>query len=303
MRSPDLVARMNGQLREAFAGPIPRGTAVALAGFPDSSDCGRHAAWLGTKMLLAELGANLVYECSAQGYNRDEMAAKLGSGTILVQDGEGFGARLGEDFPGNTILVMAKQAPPNATFMLGARPRAAEPLYEVVWIGRTDQESASDQTEAAARLSSQAAEKFELPSFDDGLEMHFAVKQRPPTVLLTDWSSIFCENVQNRNALRELGFDARSRVYVSRALYMLSLGHVAVTDRLHAHLLCLLQGIPHILLNNKSGTNWNFHQNWTQRSPLARFAATPADAWSLARGALPKIKELQSPDTWSWQDL
>ena len=306
MRSQDLVARYCGQLRETFAPLIAR-ESIALVDFPASANCGSHAAWLGEKKLMAELGAKLVYECSAQSYDRDAMAAKLGDGTILVHDGgnatdPAFRARLTADFPNNKIVVAAEQAPPNAAFMLGPQARAAEPICEIVWIGRTDENRAGDQTEAAARLSSQAAEKFELPPFDDGIEMHFAVKQRPTTVVLTDWTSIFCENVQNRNALKALDFDAQSRVYVSRALHMLSLGHIVITDRLHAHIFCLLLGVPHILLNDKAGKNWAFHERWTRQAALSRLAANPAEAWSLARGALPKLKEMQAGDLWSWRE-
>jgi exopolysaccharide biosynthesis predicted pyruvyltransferase EpsI len=83
-----------------------------------------------------------------------------------------------------------------------------------------------------------------------------------------------------------LDFDSQSRIFVSRALTLLSLGRVVVTDRLHAHILCLLLGIPHILLNNLTGKNWNFYNTWTQDSPLCRLAQRPADAWRLARSAI-----------------
>src|SRR5258708_26316388 len=49
---------------------------------------------------------------------------------------------------------------PDMSFLLGPVSRAAEPLYDIVWLARTDQEHAEDRTEAAARLASQAAEKI-----------------------------------------------------------------------------------------------------------------------------------------------
>jgi pyruvyl transferase EpsO len=306
MRSSDLIARLSATLRDRLAPAVARGRKVALVDFPDAPDCGGYAIWLGEKALLAALGAEIAYACSAQSYNRDALAASLGDGIIFVHGRENAGAagalaeRLRNDFPNHKILMPADDAP-DASVMLGMQERPVAPVFEIVWIGRTDSERANDQTEAAARLSSQSAEKFELPVLDDGIEMHFAVKQRPPTVLLTDWTSMFVENVQNRNAVKELGFDARARAYVRRAMHMLSLGHVVVTDRLHAHILCLELGIPHVLLNNRSGSNWTFHQRWTRDAALVRFAATPSDAWGLARNALVKIKELEDPSAWSWQ--
>jgi pyruvyl transferase EpsO len=308
MSSHDLIARLSATLRDRYAPLIARGTKVALVDFPDAPDCGGYAIWLGEKALLAALGAEVVYECSAQSYDRAAMAAALGDGIIFVHGREGAGAasalaeRLRGDFPNHKIVTPLPDTP-DASVLLGPQQRPAAPMLEIVWIGRTDSDRANDQTEAAARLSSQSAEKFELPVLDDGIEMHFAVKQRPPTVLLTDWTSMFVENVQNRNAVGALSFDTRANVYVRRAMQMLSLGHVAITDRLHAHILCLELGIPHVLLNNRSGSNWTFHQNWTREAALVRVAATPSDAWGLARNALAKIKELDDPAAWSWRGV
>jgi exopolysaccharide biosynthesis predicted pyruvyltransferase EpsI len=189
---------------------------------------------------------------------------------------------------GHTVRL---ELAPDLAFMLGQQSRTADPAYDVVWIARTDQARAGDQTEVAARLSSQAAEKFLLPRFADGIEVNFVVKQRPPTVLLTDWFSLFFENEQARIAIRSLPYDAQSEVYLARALHILSLAHIVITDRLLGHVLCLLLGIPHILLNDESGKNWHFHETWTRDANLCQLARTPAEAWSFARNAAPKAKE------------
>ena len=191
---------------------------------------------------------------------------------------------------------------PDLGFMLGAQERVSDPVYDIVWIARTDQQGANDQTEAAARLSSQAAEKLVLPRFPDGVEINLVVKQRPPTVLLTDWSSLVFENEDARVSYSRLAFDARAEASVRRAIHILSLGRVIITDRLHGHVFCLLLGIPHVFLNNDSGKNWNFYETWTRESPLCRLARNPAEAWSLARNALPKLKEGTAAG-WSWQGM
>ena len=344
------------QLREAFAPLIPRERPVALLDFPISANCGDHAAWLGEKRLLSELGLSATYECSVQSYDREAMAAKLGSGTILMHGGDGFGdrypshhdfrLRVLQDFPKSKVVFFPQQVTaldsdylkrtadsiaehpditlfargliaqqlfgryfgkkarvalaPDMSFMLGPQPRAQEPLYDIVWLARTDSERASDSTETAARLSSRGAEKSVLPRFADGIDINVVVKQRPPTVLLTDWFSLFFENEEARLAYRRLPFDARSQAYLDRALYILSLGRIVITDRLHGHILSLLLGIPHVFLNNDSGKNWNFYETWTREASLCRLARNPAEAWSLARTALPKLKEWKSGE-WSWR--
>jgi exopolysaccharide biosynthesis predicted pyruvyltransferase EpsI len=190
---------------------------------------------------------------------------------------------------------------PDMAFMLGRQPRNVAPVTDIVWVARTDQERSSEQTEAAARLASQPAEKYTLPAFDDGVEIHAVVKQRPPTVLLTDWSSLVFDNHDARLAYAALGFDAQSWVRFSRALHVLSLGRIVITDRLHGHIFCLMLGIPHVLLNDDAGKNWTFYETWSRQSGLCRLARTPADAWSLARAALPRIKEWSGGD-WRWDE-
>jgi exopolysaccharide biosynthesis predicted pyruvyltransferase EpsI len=187
-------------------------------------------------------------------------------------------------------------------FLLGSQSRPREPLYDIVWIARTDQERADDQTEVAARLSSQGAEKYVLPRFPDGVEINFVVKQRPPTIFLTDWYSLFFENEEARLAYQRLSFDARAEATIARALYILSLGRVVITDRLHGHIFCLLLGIAHVFLNNDSGKNWDFYETWTHDSPLCRLARNSAEAWSLARLAVSKLREGTASERF-WQGI
>jgi pyruvyl transferase EpsO len=348
----DLVGLYAKRLRDAFAPLIPRDRSVALVDFPDSANCGEHAIWLGQKRLLSELGISIAYESSAQTYDRDAMAAKIGAGTILMQGGGNLGRpllrheirlRVLQDFPNNKIIFFPQQVTsrdnqdlerivnvigrhpdvtlfarstdtqrilaerlaqsarielaPDMSFLLGPLPRTSEPPYDIVWLARTDQEHANDRTEAAARLASQAAEKIVLPKFADGVEINLVVKQRPPTVLLTDWQSLVFENEEARLAYQRLDFDARSQARVSRATHILSLGRMVITDRLHAHIFCLLMGIPHVLIGNESGKNRNFYETWTRDSNLCRLARVPAEAWSMARTALKQ----GNGGEWTWE--
>jgi pyruvyl transferase EpsO len=81
----------------------------------------------------------------------------------------------------------------------------------------------------------------------------------------------------------------------------LSLGRIVITDRLHGHIFCLMLGIPHVLLNDDDGKNWNFYETWGRQSGLCRLARTPADAWALARSALPRVRE-GTPGEWRWDE-
>jgi pyruvyl transferase EpsO len=357
----DLVSLNARRLREAFTPLVARGAPVALVDFTETPNAGNHAMWLGEKRLLTELGATVVYQCSAQSYDRAAMAEKLGAGTIFLHGGahaggkdaahRGFRWRVLADFPQNAAIVMPHQpAPqdedhmtraaetmkgranlilfaasekarqtltrhfgnstrielaPDATFLLPPRKRIAEIAYDMVWIARTDGDKANEQTETAARLSSQSAEKFTIPGFSDGVEISYVAKHRPQTILLTDWQALVYENELARLALRRLDFDSWAQVYVNRAFYLLSLGQVLITDRLHAHLLAILLGIPNILLNDGAGRNWAFHESWTKASPRCHLAHNPAEAWALARQAALKLKEMPAAEaaTWTWAAL
>jgi pyruvyl transferase EpsO len=348
-------------LREAFSGLIARGTKVALVDFTETSNAGNHAIWLGEKRLLAELGATIVYECSAQSYDRAAMAEKLGQGTILLHGGahaggrdaahRGFRWRVVADFPEHSIIGMPYQPAredeepmrqaaetirahtalvlfaasdaarqsfsrvlgpsirvelaPDPCLMLPPRHRLAEIGYDLVWIARTDGDLANDQTETAARLSSQAAEKFTISGFTDGMEISYVAKHRPQTILLTDWQAFVYENDFARMAIRRLSFDAWAEVYAGRGFHVLSLGQVVITDRLHGHLMAMLLNLPHLLLNDGSGRNWSYYETWTKNNARCRLAHNPAEAWSLARQAAARLKEMPAAEAaqWTWADL
>jgi pyruvyl transferase EpsO len=77
---------------------------------------------------------------------------------------------------------------------------------------------------------------------------------------------------------------ARDRVRV--ACEILSAGRVVVTDRLHGHILCVLLGIPHVVLDNQHGKLSAYHSRWTRDSGVATFADSPEHAGELARQQL-----------------
>lgn len=69
---------------------------------------------------------------------------------------------------------------------------------------------------------------------------------------------------------------ARRRLH--RGCALLASGRAVVTDRLHGHILSLLMGIPHVLLDNDYGKNRGFHERWTRDAPEVRWSDGPLDA-------------------------
>lgn len=184
---------------------------------------------------------------------------------------------------------------PDMAFALGPLARPAQPLYDVVWISRTDAESAhGGAAEVATGLTQEPFRLIKPRGFPDGLEMHFSGKHRAGEVLITDWYHLDMRK-EVVDALNALSPDAMSRAYLSRTALLLSLGRLVITDRLHGHILALLLGIPHILLNNLMGKNWNFYDTWTRGSPRCRLATDPTHAWSLAQESLRALPSRDTP--------
>jgi exopolysaccharide biosynthesis predicted pyruvyltransferase EpsI len=77
-------------------------------------------------------------------------------------------------------------------------------------------------------------------------------------------------------------YDAFARWSVGRGLRMLSRGEVVITDRLHGHILCVLAGIPHVVLGDRLGKIRAYWDTWTHSIPTAHWAEDPAAAARIA---------------------
>jgi pyruvyl transferase EpsO len=59
-------------------------------------------------------------------------------------------------------------------------------------------------------------------------------------------------------------------------VYQLTKHSLVITNRLHGHILCVLLGIPNILLPNSYYKNQAFYETWTYQIPFCRFVKEPA---------------------------
>jgi exopolysaccharide biosynthesis predicted pyruvyltransferase EpsI len=79
------------------------------------------------------------------------------------------------------------------------------------------------------------------------------------------------------------GYELLARERLHTALGLIGIGEVLVTDRLHGHILALLAGVPHVLLDNSYGKLSTFHAAWTATAATARQATTGANPTRLTR--------------------
>jgi len=75
-----------------------------------------------------------------------------------------------------------------------------------------------------------------------------------------------------------------SRVEIGAAL--LSRGRLVVTDRLHAHIFCVLMGMPHIVFDSLDGKVAAFHKTWTSQVENCTFCGSLDEAAAAAPNLL-----------------
>jgi pyruvyl transferase EpsO len=149
---------------------------------------------------------------------------------------------------------------PDMAFALDALPRR-QPITDVVILARTDREASLPPAQTEVKTVDWLTDD---PSIAIDLERRLRFSNRLPWL--------------RRRLYKRLAFER-----VRRGCDLLGQGRAVVTDRLHAHILCLLMNIPHVLLDNAYGKLSAFYNTWTRSSPLARFESDFAQAIVKAR--------------------
>jgi exopolysaccharide biosynthesis predicted pyruvyltransferase EpsI len=160
---------------------------------------------------------------------------------------------------------------PDMAFFLGSlRPR--EPRVDVLYLLRTDRERVVQEQVGSSHY------RFEVVDW---------LRESRLAVGLARWKARLREMRRgrwDRDAMRLAASDAAAWARVDRGARLLSTGRVVITDRLHAHIMCLLLGVPHAVLDNSYGKLRRFLDLWTpDLSGVYRAASLPdAEAWAAA---------------------
>lgn len=207
---------------------------------------------------ILQLPQTLYFQNSARFDDYRRAVARHRKFTLLVRDRAGF------DLANAALDCEVRLCPDMALWLNLRRPQP--PRHKVICLLRDDIEAHEH------RYRVHAAKHADIPVFDwlDELdELPIQVERK-----LTDILSRYPRKLA---ACRGLLTRARNNVAwtrVRRGCALLSLGKVVVTDRLHGHILSLLMGIPHVVLDNSYGKVRAFHQSWTQGCPNVRFATS-----------------------------
>jgi exopolysaccharide biosynthesis predicted pyruvyltransferase EpsI len=320
--SGPLVAELGRRAAETVRPLIRAGAPSALIDFPNHTNLGDSAIWLGQLALLRRLRLpQPSYACDYETYSRARLAARIGDGTILISGGGNFGdlyphhQKLREaviaDFPHNPIVQLPQSIHfdhsgglehaaricdahrnftllvrdltsldlarrtfrsqvalcPDMAFGLGALTRHGAPDHDVVFIARRDREILHAGPVPATPPGMLRTDWLREPEalvhrLRRGLQRQAA---KYPAVKWLDW-------------LASRGDEALARHRLMRGVTMLSRGHAVITDRLHAHVLSLLLGIPHCLLDNSYGKVRGCWETWTHGADLTVWCETEAEA-------------------------
>ena len=173
---------------------------------------------------------------------------------------------------------------PDMAFMLGNLAPPESPQHNIVWLSRTDSESRGEDC-----------------SYSQSEICRTDWRRDPPSLLFR------ANNFLRRRAERRTPFigsfgPALACAYDSLAMHrlrrgcrVLSSGMVVVTDRLHAHILSLLMGIPNVIVGDKYGKVIRFHNAWTKNSALTVAVDSLANAFEAARCLERECRQLSEP--------
>jgi exopolysaccharide biosynthesis predicted pyruvyltransferase EpsI len=328
----ELIATLRERVDHTLRPLLARTHAVALVDFPNHSNVGDSAIWLGELAYLRSLGSvSIRYTCDIKSYSRDALAPRARNGVILLSGGGNLGdlwtgsqqlrERVISDFrdtpiiqlpqsihfenrvallrakevfeshPRFTLLVRDRsslalagnefRSPshlcPDMAFCLGPLERPCSHTKDVVWLLRTDKESASGSRSA-------------LPAAIERVDW-----LAEPTTRVSRLARVLDRQVKRHPRFLSKLNRAQSRVWeqlarqrLTRGCRLLAAGRTVITDRLHGHILSVLLGIPQLLLDNNTGKVRSFYDTWTRSLPFVRWCNTRAEALALARATAPE---------------
>ncbi len=287
-------------LYRRHAGP---GTRYALVDFPDHPNVGDSAIWLGEIALLRRLtGRDPDYVCTWDGFDPAAFAAASPRGVLFLHGGGNLGdiwphhqhfrERLLATVTDRRIVQLPQSIQfraPAGIARFAALAAAHPDFHLVVRDGRSlaiarqhlrcPVTLAPDSAFALAGLPHAAPDRAVVMLLRTDAERAAFDRARlaaVPDALCTDWL-VDDALPADPGGPRAPYHAALAAARVDRGVALLSRGGRIVTDRLHAHILATLLGIPHVALDNDYGKIAAYAASWTGASPLLRLAET-ADA-------------------------
>ena len=166
---------------------------------------------------------------------------------------------------------------PDMALCLGCLPRPTNSLHPILGLLRTDKEKVT-----ADELSTEDSNGFvSVDWLDEPLTLFKRLTARLDRIV-----SLYPQRLAMLHRLKRPLYHRLAGERLKRGCDLLGSGQVVIADRLHAHILCVLMGIPHVVLDNSYGKIGNFRDTWRTGEGLCERADTLAEALERARGLL-----------------
>lgn len=174
---------------------------------------------------------------------------------------------------------------PDMALFIGPLGRPRPPDIDVFWLRRVDREAVPQDRDSNVETGLVAGDWLDSP--------------RPLIARVREAVQPLVNHHPRRlhavGHVLESSYDGQARKRVAFGCSLLSQGKVVITDRLHGHILSLLLGIPHVILDNSYGKVRGFFEAWTEGTPLARWADSPEAAVRAARALLEETDDGLAP--------
>jgi len=315
-----LRAKIDGTISPLLdAGP------VALIDFPDHSNVGDSAIWLGERAFFDKHAIRIGYCSSLKTHSPEELTAAMPEGgTVFLHGGGNFGTmwKAHQDLRidqlrrlrGHRIVQLPQSLFFDDDAAVAETARAIEQHGRFTLLVRDvpSLQFASRHFPCEVLLCPDMAfyigaldrqrpsvDIFFLLRTDHERAIEGEIEGNACTFSSGDWLSESRHAVRRVSAMARLlslgddprvarlkKYDRLAQARLKRGIALLSSGEVVVTDRLHGHILATLLGIPHVALDNSYRKLGNFIDAWTGDIDIVHVADTLHRASSLAAGLL-----------------
>ncbi len=179
------------------------------------------------------------------------------------------------DVPSVTFAKPAFDVPvhlsPDCAFAMGTLERS-RPDQDFACLLRTDKEKVASHNVVLECLQHSRSRYLVSDWLDAPARMPWIWPD--PTNPAIRWCNRFRNHVNVlrpiMNALLVDGRKTMAERLREKGIHQLGRGSYVVTDRLHAHIMCVLLGIPHLVIDSFGGKISAYHSTWTHEDPGAR---------------------------------